>query len=599
MKKRRPIAVIAFLLAAALLSSQLTYADTGLFSGYTQVEKVYALVNAPSFLNVRERADKKSRIVGILHPGDFCYILYGEGQERVYIESNELRGFVDGKWLLTGDAIASYGKISAITGKVSEGIVIVAPEDNKAVSYTLTTTRDLSEESTGTAAEESAAAARNALASENTGSAKTQTPSKNVSQAAVTDNSADAESESVEIAEESTASSESVTGTAPAQGTESTLSADSTANAVSAESADSTASEAPAGNAQNAAATESTAGNTGAGEDPENEESVSAAASVSAVTVGSSDNYKYALDAASVKVLGLAAAAGDEAAREEILQLLADAAETEWNRYGYLKSVVIAQVVDETEWLTFPDMGGDLRPADNNVLGIPVDFLTGYWASNWSGTSAIRTLLGEETEVRIYESVDACLMDYAAFMVGIHPELARELNVETVLLAALGSGGEHTAYTQRIASLIEKFELTRFDPEPEPEEPEVPRARIDERTYSAGELELIWALVAQEDDTSYEGALAVITSVMNRADMNYGGYGTSALVQLTAPGQFCYSPEISPAYVWNWRMGGNVADFVKAAVNDCLNGGVRNHGYINFRSYNGGGWVRIGTNYYF
>ena len=86
---------------------------------------------------------------------------------------------------------------------------------------------------------------------------------------------------------------------------------------------------------------------------------------------------------------------------------------------------------------------------------------------------------------------------------------------------------------------------------------------------------------------------------MNRADMNYGGHGTGALDQLTAPGQFCYSPEISPRSVWEWRLGGNVAEFVKAAVNDCLNGGIRNHGYINFRSYDGGGWVRIGTNYYF
>ncbi len=579
MRKRLSI-ILAVLLAVLPLLSRPVYADTSLFSGYTQVEKVYALVNAPSFLNVRERADKKSRIVGILHPGDFCYILYGEGQERVYIESDELRGFVDGKWLLTGESIASYGKISAITGNVSEGIVIVAPEDNKAVSYTLTTTRDLSEESAGTAAAESAAAAGSAPAAENTESAKSQAGAKNIAQAVKTGASAGTES------------------------AESAPDAESTVEAVSENSPADTESMPDAEDPQSSAGTESTsdvlsAGEAESTEDAENEDIASAAASVSAVKVGSSDNYNYALDAASVKGLGTAAAAGDEAAQEEILQLLASAAEAEWNRFGYLKSVTIAQVVDETEWLTFPDMGGGLRPADNNVLGIPADFLNGRWTSSWSGTSAIRTLLGEETEVRIYESVDACLMDYAAFMVGIHPEIARELDVETVLLTALGSGGEHTAYTQRIAALVEEFELTRFDPEPEPEEPEVPRARIDERTYSQGELELIWALVAQEDDTSYEGALAVITSVMNRADMNYGGHGTSALAQLTAPGQFCYSPEISPAYVWNWRMGGNVADFVKAAVNDCLNGGVRNHGYINFRSYNGGGWVRIGTNYYF
>ena len=495
MKRKLPLVLLTASCFLVPLTAQPAEADTDLLSGYTQVEKVYALVEAPSFLNVRERADKRSRIVGILHPGDFCYILYGEGQERVYIESNELRGFVDGRWLRTGAEIASYGKISAISGTASEGIVIVAPENNKAVSFTLTTTQDVPTES-------SAAGAGGIAAGAGSGGAEENVPSGG------------------------------------------------------------------------------------------------SAAAVSSVAFGSSDNYAYELQAAAVRNLSTAALSGDAAAQEEIIQYLASAADTEWNRCGYLKSVIIAQVVEETEWLSFPEYGGIL-PSDNNVLGIPADFLTGRWASSWSGMSAIRTVYGEETEIRVYESVNACLLDYAAFMAGVHPEIVRELDVDTVLVTALGSGGEPTEYTERLKTLIENYELTRFDPEPEPEEPEVPRARIDESGYSGGELELIWALVAQEDDTSYEGALAVITSVMNRADMNYGGHGMGALEQLTAPGQFCYSPEISPSYLWEQRLGGNVAEFVKAAVNDCLNGGIRNHGYINFRSYDGGGWVRIGTNYYF
>ena len=505
MKKKLPIVLLTASCALLPLAARPVWADDNLLSGYTRVEKVYAMVDAPSFLNVRERADKKSRIVGILHPGDFCYILYGAGKERVYIESNELRGFVDGKWLRTGDEITSFAKITTVNGTVPEGIVIVAPENNKAVSYTLTTTQDVSGESPAEGSSEAAAA-----------------PAE-------------------ESAEGAKASAEE--------------------NAV------------PAGSA----------------------------AAVSSVAVGSSDNYAYELKAVAVKNLSEAALSGDLAAQEEIIQFIATAADAEWNRYGYLKSVVIAQVVEETEWLSFPAYGGIL-PSDNNVLGIPVDFLTGLWASNWSGTSAIRNIYGEETEIRVYESVNACLMDYAAFMVGVHPELARELDAEKVLVTALGSNGEPTEYTERLKMLIGLYDLTRFDPAPlpeEPEEPENPAARIDESGYGAGELELIWALVAQEDDTSYEGALAVISSVMNRADMNYGGHGTGALDQLTAPGQFCYSPEISPSSVWEWRLGGNVAEFVKAAVNDCLNGGIRNHGYINFRSYDGGGWVRIGTNYYF
>lgn len=116
--------------------------------------------------------------------------------------------------------------------------------------------------------------------------------------------------------------------------------------------------------------------------------------------------------------------------------------------------------------------------------------------------------------------------------------------------------------------------------------------------YSQSELELIWAIVAQEDDKSYTGALAVISCAMNRADRNYGGHGTDPLSQLTAAGQFCYSPSISASIYWQRRLGGNVPSYVKQAVADCL-GGVRNHSYIYFRSRSAAGRVQIGGNWYF
>ncbi len=118
--------------------------------------------------------------------------------------------------------------------------------------------------------------------------------------------------------------------------------------------------------------------------------------------------------------------------------------------------------------------------------------------------------------------------------------------------------------------------------------------------YTQSELELIWAIVGQEDDRSYTGALAVISCAMNRADINYGGHGTTALGQLTAYNQFCYSPTISSSIYWQRRLGGNVPDYVKQAVNDCLTKGIRNHGYLYFRSSNRTGtYVQIGGNWYF
>ena len=124
--------------------------------------------------------------------------------------------------------------------------------------------------------------------------------------------------------------------------------------------------------------------------------------------------------------------------------------------------------------------------------------------------------------------------------------------------------------------------------------------RTDATNYSQSDLELIWAIVAQEDNGSYKGALAVISSAMNRVESPTWSYeGSNALAQLTAPGQYCYSNDT----YWQARLGGNVPDYVKQAVNDCLKKGKRNHNYTSFRSTKGKTTgpdaVQIGGNWFF
>ena len=111
---------------------------------------------------------------------------------------------------------------------------------------------------------------------------------------------------------------------------------------------------------------------------------------------------------------------------------------------------------------------------------------------------------------------------------------------------------------------------------------------------------MIWAIVAQEDNGSYKGALAVISSAMNRTESSKWGYcGRTAMEQLTAPGQYCYSNDT----YWMARLGGNVPDYVKTAVNDCLKKGIRNHNHTSFRStkgkVTGPDAVQIGGNWFF
>ena len=124
--------------------------------------------------------------------------------------------------------------------------------------------------------------------------------------------------------------------------------------------------------------------------------------------------------------------------------------------------------------------------------------------------------------------------------------------------------------------------------------------KTDATNYSQSDLELIWAIVAQEDNGSYKGALAVISAAMNRVESPKWGYeGKNALAQLTAPGQFCYSNDT----YWQARLGGNVPDYVKQAVNDCLKKGKRNHNHTSFRStkgkVTGNDAVQIGGNWFF
>ena len=124
--------------------------------------------------------------------------------------------------------------------------------------------------------------------------------------------------------------------------------------------------------------------------------------------------------------------------------------------------------------------------------------------------------------------------------------------------------------------------------------------RVDPTNYSVADLQLIWAIVAQEDNGSYEGALAVISSAMNRTESPTWSYlGNTAMKQLCAPGQYCYSND----HYWEARLGGNVPEYVKQAVNDCLKKGIRNHSFTSFRSTKGKttgpNAVQIGGNWFF
>ena len=432
------------------------------------------------------------------------------------------------------------------------------------------------------------------------------------------------------------------------------------------------------------------------------------------VTVSGGDTTQ----ASSLVAEGRSAYEGDAVAQEKIIEAYAAASEKEWNAYGFCRSVLIAQAIQESGWNAFGGSAASVQASDNNVLGMNAELLNSRWISPWTGGSVSRlvpqytgsgTSWGFES-MRTYEDIESCMMDYAAFKIGLHPELRGVTDVNTVISVGLRGYATDPQYQDKIRAIIDQYDLTKYDTvsglheqgevtvqqsgestvetasasttetasgstagtaeaasestagtaetasesaentdaaasvsQPEESEPseagvsgevltaaetdqtdqteeagaqpesddipeeadpdseetytasgETTDARSDSGAagYSREELEKIYAIVAAEDDTSYDGALAVISTAMNRADSNYGGYGTTALAQLSAPGQY--------ATDYATRLGGNVPDFVRQAVNDCLVGGVRNTDCTGIANSDANGdATQIGANWYF
>lgn len=99
-------------------------------------------------------------------------------------------------------------------------------------------------------------------------------------------------------------------------------------------------------------------------------------------------------------------------------------------------------------------------------------------------------------------------------------------------------------------------------------------------TAATDNMDFICAVVAQEGGTSYEGALAVISCIMNRVDSGAWG-GSDAISVITAPWQFAaYDGGNGP---YQKYLGQSLPE-VQQAVIDCMQGGIRSHSYQSFRS---------------
>lgn len=100
---------------------------------------------------------------------------------------------------------------------------------------------------------------------------------------------------------------------------------------------------------------------------------------------------------------------------------------------------------------------------------------------------------------------------------------------------------------------------------------------------SEEDFDLLCAIVTAESNESYDGSLAVISTILNRCEQpNYvASYGTNPISQATASNQFMgYCNNEYKQYI-----NGNYPETVVQAVTDAL-AGVRNHKICNFSENN-------------
>ena len=475
-------------------------------AGFTKIAKEYAYADVNYFLNIREGKGKNNEIVGVLYSKNLCYVIDDSDPEWVYIESGTVRGFVQREYLVTGEEAEEYVSSQGGESGMKLAKQLVAPANNKAFRYTMTTVRDIP--TTYNYISATASADRQAMISY----ARQFLGNPYVWGGESLTEGTDCSGFTQQIYAAFGISLPRCSYEQAEAGTKIAVE-DALPGDLVFYARDGVVYHVLMyiGNGRVIHASSST---TGIIESNLNYDKVCWACRF--IT----DDSTSSTQASTLVELGKKAYEGDTGAQMQIIESIAVSSTRAYEQYGFLRSVLIAQVIQESGWVSFAGASyGGIQPEDNNVLGMNEELLNDKWMSPWTGIAALRTVpqwdgtqdvYGTES-MRTYEDIEACIADFAAFRIGMHPELKGEKNVDTVIDVGLKGYATDPTYQDSIRRIIEKYSLTRYD-----SIAITGTSAKDDSSYTQDELELIWAIVAQEDDQSYEGALAVISSAMNR-----------------------------------------------------------------------------------
>ncbi len=116
---------------------------------YQTVVERDPVLPAKGKLNIREKANEDSRIVGILPADGIAYVIADKDEDWIYVESGDVRGFVKRDLLLMSedkeatvdDTEESASPLTKDEADYATATIKVDPKDNKSLYYTLTSIR--------------------------------------------------------------------------------------------------------------------------------------------------------------------------------------------------------------------------------------------------------------------------------------------------------------------------------------------------------------------------------------------------------------------------------------------------------------------------
>ena len=92
-------------------------------------------------VKILEKGKKGARVIGEMKEGALCYVIADKEEDYIYVESGDVRGFVKRKNLKLSNTEAEDNLLTKPESEYDLAKELVKPQDNKALYYTITSTK--------------------------------------------------------------------------------------------------------------------------------------------------------------------------------------------------------------------------------------------------------------------------------------------------------------------------------------------------------------------------------------------------------------------------------------------------------------------------